>query len=463
MLAAAAHRSVALLAALAAASGASACDGDERKAPPPPGGANAQAPAAEAPAVPPLGPPPAPEAVDIAHRPGPAYLGVEGVGLLRLEGGQLTRVIAHQFPFQQIVIDPAGVVYAAAIGGAWRIDGARIERLDSEIGMPHSFLALGPDGVLWTTDRRAVHRWEGGWTHEPPDTFDGGLLSGITVDLDGRPWVLTQEALWRLDGDRWSRIDGRAVGQDQPFFSAITTAADGTVHVTTMGGTFAFRDGRWSRTAMDGAHGMLDHLVAGPAGHVAASGGVGTLIVALPGGPVRRIELRDGPADARRGDVRAIDGAGRVWLTTDNGLVILDARGDLVQQWFPGTVEGITGAIDAVAVLDDGPTLPTLRASAVTGTITGKILRAGKPVARATVELCDMPLMIFERTPCESSTRLYTGTTGADGIYRIDGVPVGSYGIAIKPDAKWRILLDSNCCSGIVPGDSYDIGAITVY
>jgi ligand-binding sensor domain-containing protein len=328
--------------------------------------------------------------------------------------------------------------------------------------MPYEHLTLGPDAVLWACDHRSVHRWEhGAWTEEPPETFDSGLLQGLTVDLDGRPWVLTAHALWRLDGDRWNRIDGRAVGQTEPYFSAIVTAADGTVYVTTMGGTFAYRDGHWTATALSERFGGLDTLVAGPAGHVAASGGVGTLVVAAPDGPVRRTNLADGPADARRGDVRAIDAAGRVWLTTDNGVVIVDARGDLVQQWAPGTVAGLDGKVTALAVVDDGPAMPPLRAAA-TGTITGRVLRAGKPVARATVELCDMPLMVFERTPCASATAAFSGTTAADGTFQIPGVPVGSFGFAVKPDATWRVLLDGNCCSGLEPGGSYDIGAITV-
>lgn len=455
----ASHGLLAIAAALLAA-----CDDDARKPYAPaetPAPTSAERPA---PAPAPASPlPAAPAAYE--HRPGPAYLGVDGVGLLRLDEGVFTRVVAHRFPFQQIVVDPAGVVYAAAIGGTWRIDGKRLERLDGthSIGLPYAHLTLGPDAVLWASDRRSVHRWEqGAWTQEPPETFDSGLLQGLTVDLDGRPWVLTQQAIWRLDTDRWNRIDGRAVGQSEPYFGAITTAADGTVYVTTMAGTFAHRDGRWTATALSERFGGLDTLVAGPAGHVAASGGVGTLVVAAPGGPVRRTVLSDGPADARRGDVRAVDGAGRVWLTTDNGVVILDAGGDLVQQWAPGTVAGLDGKITALAVVGDGPTLPPLRAAA-TGTVTGRILRAGKPVARATVELCDMPLMVFERTPCDSSTRSFTGTAAADGAFRIEGVPIGTYGFAIKPDARWRVLLDGDCCSRLEPGGTFDVGAITVH
>ncbi|MEZ4404496.1 MAG: hypothetical protein R3B06_31035 [Kofleriaceae bacterium] len=420
-------------------------------------GGQAPAEAASAPPTAPAPPRPAP----YLHAPGPAYLGIDGTGLVRLEDGQLTTLVAHRYPVRSIVVDAEGAVYAAAIGGLWKVAGETIEHLDTEDTALLARLALGPDGVLWATDHRGVFRWDGGWTVEPPATFDGELVDDLAVDRAGHVWVTQREALWFLDGERWHRLDPAFAGTVEPFFSTIAAHPDGGVYVTSIRGTYRFRDGRWSDAGLSSRYGMLDELVIGPAGHVAGSGGVGTLTVQAPSGAIRTTELEDGPARARRGDVLAVDGAGRTWLATDNGLVIFDRDGALAQQWLPGTVAGVTGKITALAVVGDGPALPPL-GPPVTGTITGRVLRGGRPVAGAAVELCDQPLTVLQRTPCESSTTTYRTTTGADGRFRLAAVAVGSYGFAIKPGPRWIVMLATDCCTALGPGTTYDVGALTV-
>ena len=441
-------RLVPLLAAVALATTA-ACDDGHRKAPPP--SPPAERDAAAAPAY--------------QHRPGPAYLGVTGVGLLRLEGGTLTRILSHGYPFQGIVVDAAGVVYATAIGGLWRIDGTRISRLDDDAGLSLAALALGPDGVLWTSDRREVGRWDGTWTREPAETF-GALIQDLAVDLDGRVWVVTHQAMWRLDGDHWSQLDPGFTGNDgTPFFRAVTVDVSGAVHVSFMGGSAVLRDGTWIDSGMGDLARSIDDLVAGPDGHVAGSAGLDTVVVRSPAGALRRTELTESGAAVRRGDLRAVDGAGRLWISTDNGLLVLDEHGDVAQHWSPGTVAGVSGAVTAVAVVADGPSLPAQR-PAVSGALTGRVRRGGKPVAGAEVQVCDLPMYSFQRTPCELSTFSRLATTAADGAFRLDGVPPGSYGFAIKPDRTWRVILELDiereCCAALEDGGVHDVGVITV-
>ncbi len=406
---------------------------------------------------------PAPVPVDYRAAAGPAYLGVGGAGLFRLEDGVLTKVIDHRYTFHEVVAGPDGVVFASAVGGLWKVGRGAPEDLEHNAPQLIQQLAVGPDGVLWASDRTAIHRWDGTWTEEPAATFAGPdpLIEDLAVDRDGRVWVVKASALWRLDGDRWNQLDIGFTGTTEPFFSAIAMHPDGSVYVTCNRGTFAFTDGAWRRTGLTGRYGSLDELVVGPAGHVAGSGGIGTIAVQAPTGAVRTADVDDGPARAKRGDVLAIDGAGRAWVATDHGLVIFDRDGGLAQQWSPGTVAGITGKVNAVAVIGDGPTLPTLTAAA-TGTIVGKVLRAGKPVAGADLELCDLPLTMFRRTPCESSTARYRATTAADGTFALPDVPVGSYGFAVKPGAQWVILLGGSCCEDLTAGGRYDVGAITL-
>jgi len=452
---------------------AAGCDKSDKKAAPGSGTA-APAPAVTAPGP---GPAPAPdqkppaEAPDVGpkapkltpkHQPGAAYFGVDGAGLYQLVDGKITQVIAHQYPFSQVVVDAKGVVYASAIGGMWRIDNGKPEKISTDAGMNLAAMALGPDGVLWGTDRREVRRWDKAWTTEPSATFDGELLGDLAVDLEGRVWVTSTHALYRLDGASWTKIDGTFAGNKEPFFGSIAVGADGAVYVTSLPGLFVFRDNAWTEIELGDGYGPhLDELAMGPAGHVGGSGGVGDLVTIAPGDAPKQRDLDAGPAKAHRGDLLAIDGQARAWITTDNGLVVFDGKGELLQQWLPGTVDGVTGAITAIAVVDDGPALPGLRA-AVTGHIAGKILRAGKPVSGAVVQLCNSPLSMFQRVPCESASFTAEATTGADGGFLLQHVPVGTYGFAIKPDAQWRILIGGSCCNELKAGETYDVGSVSV-
>jgi hypothetical protein len=90
------------------------------------------------------------------------------------------------------------------------------------------------------------------------------------------------------------------------------------------------------------------------------------------------------------------------------------------------------------------------------------VLRAGKPVAGAAVELCDSPLTMFTRTPCESSTaslprhhrrrRDVRAARRADRHLRLRG----------QARRQWIILIGGDCCTALTAGGTYDVGAITL-
>jgi hypothetical protein len=394
---------------------------------------------------------------------GPAYLAVDGTGLVKLDGGKVTKVLEHEYPIRDMTMDAKGNLYAVAIGGAWKITGDKATRIDDDSAMM-SFdrIAVGPDGVVWTIDYNGVHRYDGkAWALEPKATFTGvDLFYDVAVDAAGRVWVVTPDTLWRKDGDKWAPLDPKDVGGKQPYLKRVVAIASGEVFVAGSRGVFAFKDNAWRDLDLEAGYGGPDELEVGADGRIAGSGGVGDIVIAAPGQPGRDFGVAK-VAKAKSADVIAVDGSGRAWVTTDNGLVILDGDGKLVQHWEPGTVAGITGEVQSAVVIGGGPALPQL-GTAARGTVVGKVIQKGKPVAGATIELCASPSTFIDKTPCSDAPVSRTTTTGADGTFSLADVPVGSYGFAVKPGKQWLVMIGSNCCTSLENGGSFDIGAINL-
>ena len=430
---------------------------DPRGAKPAPGSTPSAAPAAgsgaglEAAAPEPPPPPPFDP-----RGAGPAYLGVQGSGLVRVSDGKAETLIEHTYALYDIVIDGKGVVYVAAIGGMWSIAGRKVTKLPAE-GKNYERLAIGPDGALWALENQRLDRWDGkAWTDAG---YSGDYADDLAVDGAGRVWVTTPDVLWRLDGTTWSKVDGKFTGTRQPFFRAITAGPAGEIYVSCFNGVFVNEGDTWKKVFSSG-----DDLAIGADGLVAASGGLDGLAIRAPGGAPRTFKLGKTGAKGQRAKVMAVDGGGRTWLATDNGVAILDGEGALVQQWSPGTVPGITGAIEALAVAGKGPRLPELTA-AVRGTVTGKVLHKGKPVAGAAIEMCASPagLSYTHDTPCGGAPAVYTGVTGADGTFELAGVAVGSYGFALRPKRTWFVTMGTDrCCTTLEAGGTYDVGSLTL-
>ena len=97
-----------------------------------------------------------------------------------------------------------------------------------------------------------------------------------------------------------------------------------------------------------------------------------------------------------------------------------------------------------------------------TGGLTGTILRDGAPVAGTTVELCPSPSSFFTKSPCHDAPVKFTAKTDAAGVWTVENVPLGSYGLAIKNGKKWSVTLMSDMADGMKAGAVYDTGSMSL-
>jgi hypothetical protein len=218
--------------------------------------------------------------------------------------------------------------------------------------------------------------------------------------------------------------------------------------------------GKWKKIAADFGFSGTDHLDVSPTGVVATLSGKKTLHVLGPDG---HQQIDAASADLKVGSFKqvAIDGSNRIWLGTDHGLVVVDKKGKALEHWPPATLEGVPGEVTHIAVAGSGPTKLPKPTEPATGTVKGKVLKAGAPAAGADLELCSSPSMLFKTTPCEDGPFKKTTKTSASGEFTLPDVPIASYGFAVKaPGAKWMITLGSGCCTKMQKGKEYDVGAI---
>ncbi|HUH00557.1 MAG TPA: hypothetical protein VML75_01100 [Kofleriaceae bacterium] len=455
---------LALCTALAAL--ACACSSDD-KSDPAPAGKTTEQPVAD----PKAGAAAAAPAVDeaplpvVAADPGPAYFGVDGVGVVRLDASGFKTVLADVSTVKDIAMAPNGDVWVAAIGGVYRLssDGKSAKLGDYKRPGSVDSLAIGADGTVWTTSFTGVGRYDGkSWQIDPKEQLAGATLLGdIAVDGDNRPWVVSTDHLYRRGDSGWTVIDTGGAVADKPFFEHVTAGPDGKMWVIGSAGVIRGDEAGWTKVDLHTSFGDVKELAIGANGHLAAAGRGHVRL--RHGGEVYELTPDGAGFQAKAIDSVAVDAAGRVWLATDNGVVVMSADGKTLQQWLPGTVAAIPGRVKYIAVAGGGPALPELGGEAVTGTLTGKVLKAGAGVANADIEICPTPVTMFKSTPCDSAVVRKVARTDANGVFTVPDLPISSYGFAIKPPGKkWLVLIGGSCCAQMQPGKTFDVGSIAI-
>ena len=196
-----------------------------------------------------------------------------------------------------------------------------------------------------------------------------------------------------------------------------------------------------------------------PDGIIAATGGSMKLHIIRRGEPPRTVTLREAGVNAKWIRAIAIDAKNRVWLGTDYGLAVVDEHAKLIRHYEPGTLAGVNGEVKAIAVIGDGPPSLPAKSEQRKGTVTGKVLKGSQPVSGADVELCPSPLPSMDE-PCKGASFHRSVKTAADGTFKFEGVPLGTFGLAYRSKSRWKQQLLTRCCSQLKNADAVDVGVL---
>ena len=160
----------------------------------------------------------------------------------------------------------------------------------------------------------------------------------------------------------------------------------------------------------------------------------------------------------------AVDASGRVWIGTEYGLAVYD--GKTWRAYHMHTSGLAENEVYAVSVVGKGPKLPALEKKA-TGALTGVVVRDGKPLAGATVEVC-VEFIGFSYsgdTPCSGQPFSKSTSTAKDGTFTIKALPTGRYSITLEtPEGKWLRVTDQFSIgvrkATVLPGGTTDLGEL---
>ena len=101
--------------------------------------------------------------------------------------------------------------------------------------------------------------------------------------------------------------------------------------------------------------------------------------------------------------------------------------------------------------------LPAAAAAPLTTSVTGRVTAGGAPAAGVKVILCGSPSMSFRGNPCDGQ-QPRKAVTGADGVWKMDGVMMGSYGLGYFKGG-WTITASDEVIAA-EPGKPVDVGGI---
>lgn len=399
--------------------------------------------------------------------PGPAFLAVDGKGIVKIDDGAVTLIPGSPTDGRELAIGGDGNLWVRGSTSLHRLDGdafttvlaSSYQAFDSGL----DGFTVTPEGEIWAVSFNSVaHFKDGSWGARGGMTLAEGdteSFHGITHDRGGHVFAASTNKLHVYDGAEWAEVDlGKAKPRD-PFFNDIVAGPQFAKSYLVSGlAVLEIAEGGAAVTKVKMGGGSFSNY-----GHLSVAGDGSLAALNLD-----RIHVVD--ADGKRRSPRSKHGAsdvavadgGTLWILNAAGVTIVPREGDAVE-WPSGSIPEIAGAVFDVLVLGSGPEKLPGAGPIRKGSLKGKLTRDGQPMAGLKVELCPSPsLVMFGKTPCDGASVRLKGESGDDGVWQFDEVPLGDYGIAVKVDGAWQVTLGLSLSNDMAEGELHDAGELVL-
>ncbi len=366
---------------------------------------------------------------------------------------------------------PDGKIAIAHFDGISLFDGANWQQVPkTENYSSADSLACGPDGSLWVAHFQGVSRYAAGqWTTYGSELLATGaaaneLVYDVAVAADGNVWVATSRSVALFDGKTWAVFqNGQGFDKDL-FFNALALDSAGRPWAGYSNGVAVYENGTW-RLIEKPDYNSPAAMTLDAAGKLwlgSIVGGVAT----FDGSTWANIDRASGKLGSDQINAVAADSQGRVWLGTSYGLSVFDGQG--WQTYRMDNSDLGDNNLKFVVVVKDGPPLPASAEKTQAG-LTGKLEDAAHaPLAGMRVEICveTIGFSFDGETPCSDQPFFLSTQTDDTGVFTFSNVPAGYYIIVAETGTGWAQLTDQFGISSertlLAPGDTYDIGTLTL-
>jgi hypothetical protein len=330
-------------------------------------------------------------------------------------------------------------------------------------------MACDPDGGLWINQyKEGFSHFDGSeWTFYAVEKLGKGEYSHLVYDMgvapDGRLWVVTADSVAVFDGSTWTIYEEGQGFQEAYYFDSLAIDNRGTVWVSQSNGLLRFDGNHWQPFENDRLF-QTKSLAIDPQGRL----WVGTYadgVSMFDGNNWTTYNRKNSGLSSDYVEMVATDAQGRVWIGTEWGLNVFDG-----ETWhvFHAHNSGLrNNEITSVIVGGDGPQLPPL-IEKPTGSLSGRIVKGGAPIANAPIEICVEYIGYFYDgpTPCSDQPFSRATTTDEQGHFTFEDLPAGNYVITIQSDGEWTQLTDSMGLGSekvdVLPGEENDVGDLDI-
>lgn len=364
---------------------------------------------------------------------------------------------------QKTARSPDGKLYALSTNAIFQIHADKLARVADaaydEVGTISVF-DVAEDGTFWAAGSKGVSSYKDGkWTTEK--LIDAGItetfFTGLALDGDGQPWVATSKKLaHRVDGG-WTPVE--MGGKKTVYYRSVASGPEGAVFLVSMDKLYRLNPTAEVVKVKKPRFSSLGDLAFSQSGIGVVETSTESVAVFMPDDKVAQYKTGKDYKVGMHSAV-GVDDQGRVWIAGDSGVAIL-GPGDERVAWRSGSIEEIAGQISRMSLIGNGPKLPEA-GEVKKGGLKGKVLKGGEGVAKAKIELCESPSMIYSKTPCTDAPTHLQGETDDEGGFEFSDVPLGAYGVAVKVGKKWQITLGAALGSKMKEGEAYDIGSIEI-